>query len=123
MKKVLAFLAAAAVLCALFTGCRRSEKAVMSGRCLVTESGNCLIVNSSGEPIDMSNKSGNGSLFQGLETGCRIEITCGEVRTTYPGQTDVYSLRVLEKGSKKDIPQKVLDTLTDMGWKIVAFKA
>ena len=69
-----------------------------------------------GSPIQMDNRSGNEALFDGLQTGDKIKITCGPVRESYPGGTDVYKCILIEKGSFQNIPQNVYDSLKELGW-------
>jgi hypothetical protein len=88
----------------------------MTGRCLVSSSGDYLIVNDKGSPIVMSNRSNNESLFESLKTGDKIKITYDGLYQSYPLRTGVYSCKVLENGSIEDIPENILTSLKEMNW-------
>jgi len=91
----------------------------MTGRCLVSSSGAYLIVNEYGSPTVMHNQTNNAFLFEALQTGDKIKITHDEINLSYPGQTGVYSCKVLENGSIEDIPENALASLIEMNWVFV----
>jgi len=66
-------------------------------------------------PVVMSNQT-NRDLFKNLDTGDEILIVHGGVKESYPGGTGVYAVFKLDDGSIEDIPEKVLNDLTAMGW-------
>lgn len=88
----------------------------LTGRALVFEGGSCAILTEQNEVIVMADVSTAGGLFDGLHTGDRIAVTHGPIRETYPGQTDVDSLEILEHGSEDAIPTEPLELLESMGW-------
>lgn len=88
----------------------------VEGRVLIADNGSYLIILDDYSPIRMSDQSRGGGLFSDLQTGDRIRILHDEIKLSYPGQTDVYSLRVLEKGSIDDIPSDVISALKRIGW-------
>ena len=66
-------------------------------------------------PVVMSNRT-ERDLFKSLETGDKILFIHGGVKESYPGGTGVYGVFKLKSGSIEDIPQKLLNDLTAMGW-------
>ncbi|MBQ7929709.1 MAG: M56 family metallopeptidase, partial [Clostridia bacterium] len=54
--------------------------------------------------------------FEGLTDGDRIKIEISMIMTTYPGQTEVYSIEKLSDGERDDIDPVVLDSLRELGW-------
>ena len=51
-----------------------------------------------------------------MKIGDKIEITYDSIMETYPGKTQIYSCKLIEKDSVNDIPKDVLDKLQEMGW-------
>lgn len=66
-------------------------------------------------PVVMSNRT-ERELFKNLETGDKILFVHGGIKESYPAGTGVYAVFKLKKGSREDIPQKLLNDLTAMGW-------
>ncbi len=66
-------------------------------------------------PIVMSNRT-ERDLFKNLETGDKILFVHGGIKESYPAGTGVYAVFKLKSGSIEDIPQKLLNDLTAMGW-------
>ena len=66
-------------------------------------------------PIKMSDRAGR-DLFDGLDTGDRILVLHDGVAESYPAQSGAYAVFRLEDGAVSDIPQRVIDELTEMGW-------
>ena len=83
----------------------------VEGRVLIADNGSYLIILNDYSPIKMSDCSAGGDLFSDLQTGDRIRILHDGIRLSYPGQTGVYRLRLLEKGSIDDIPSDVINAL------------
>lgn len=133
MKKAFVFLTAACLIL-LFGSCTgapvepetstepqvRAGMQSLTGRALVFESGSCAILTEQNEVIVMADVSTAGGLFGGLHTGDRIAVNRGPVRETYPAQTDVDSLEILERGSEDAIPMEPLELLESMGWTLAA---
>jgi hypothetical protein len=88
----------------------------LEGRVLAADNGSYLIILDDHSPIRMSDRTKKGGAFLDLQTGDKIRIFHNGVRLSYPGQTDVYHLRLLARGSAEDIPADVLDSLRQMGW-------
>jgi hypothetical protein len=92
----------------------------MTGNVLIGKNGSYLIITydgyPDGTPIEMRNGSENEALFDELQTGDKIEINISLVRESCPGSTDVYGLRLIEKGSIQDIPQHIYDSLKELNW-------
>ena len=85
-----------------------------TGRYLEADNGShIMVVNNS--PTVMSS-SNNRNIFKNLETGDKILVVHGAVAESYPGQTRAHAVFKLGSGSISDIPQNVIDSLTELGW-------
>lgn len=104
------------LLCALFLLAGCGGKSAMTGRYLLAESGAALLVTEDGEPVTLSDQSQNGALFQGLNSGDRIQITHDGIAESYPAQTGAYTCKLLERGTLEDIPEETLASLEELGW-------
>ena len=74
-------------------------------------------------PIIMSNRKDKEGLFSGLGTGDKILIFHDGIAETYPGRTGAYWCVKLEDGTQADIPEQVIEELTELGWTIVGNEA
>lgn len=74
-------------------------------------------------PIIMSNRKDKEGLFSGLGTGDKILIFHDGIADTYPGRTGAYWCVKLEDGTQADIPEQVIEELTELGWTIVGNEA
>ena len=92
-----------------------SISTVVEGR-FISGKNSAIIIDSSGTPIVMVNKSGDNDIFDGFYSGDKIAVTCGLIRETYPASTDEYSCKFLEAGGFSDIPNDTMKQLKDMGW-------
>ncbi len=92
------------------------------GRCLVADNGSCMFINGN-SPIIMSNRKDKEGLFSGLGTGDKILIFHDGIADTYPGRTGAYWCVKLEDGTQADIPEQVIEELTELGWTIVGNEA
>ena len=118
-KKTVFFIAMAVVLAVIFltVGIQSAVRyGFLEGRVLITDDGSCLIVLDDYSPILMSDRSRNGGLLLGLQTGDKVRILHDGVRLSYPGQTNIYRLRLLERGTRDDIPDEVFRALEQLGW-------
>ena len=88
----------------------------LEGCVLIADNGSYLIVLDDHSPIKMSDRSKDGGAFLDLQTGDRIRVLHDGIRESYPGQTGVYRVRLLERGSIDDIPSDVLEALRQLGW-------
>ena len=84
------------------------------GRFLRSDSGRPMIV-CDHSPNSMSTRT-ERDIFRNLETGDKIWVLHSAVAESYPGKMRVYAVIRLGKGSIDDIPQRVLDSLRDLGW-------
>ena len=105
----------------LISGCKTIGKGTATGRYIRgTENFHLILIEEgySGpiSPCTMYNTTGNDSIFDSLQTGDKIRITCDGYRETYPLQTDIYSLKKLENGNINDIPKEHIQFLTENGW-------
>ena len=88
------------------------------GRCLVADNGSYLFIDGN-SPIVMSNRKDKEGLFSGLETGDKILLLHDGIAESYPGRTGAYWCIKLEDGTQADIPEQVMEELTELGWSIV----
>lgn len=88
----------------------------LEGRVLIADNGSYLIILNDHSPIKMSDQTRKGEAFFDLQTGDKIRILHNGVLLSYPGQTGVYYVRLLERGSAEDIPTDVLEALRQLGW-------
>ena len=88
----------------------------LEGRVLIADNGSYLIILNDHSPIKMSDQTRKGEAFFDLQTGDKIRILHNGVLLSYPGQTGVYYVRLLERGSAEDIPSDVLESLRQLGW-------
>lgn len=88
----------------------------LEGRVLVADNGSYLIILNDHSPIKMTDCTRKGEAFLDLQTGDKIRILHNGVLLSYPGQTGVYHVRLLERGSAEDIPPDVLESLRKLGW-------
>ena len=104
------------IICLLYTSVPPGGAALspMEGYYLKTTGGDMIVCKDG--PCVMRNESGNDGMFDGLRNGDRIEVTYEYVLETYPGKMPVYSCKLLERGSIEDIPEDVLESLSELGW-------
>ena len=104
------------------SGCHSSDliRSTATGRYIRGRSGAHLILIEEGysgtAACTMGNQTGDETIFDALQTGDRIRITCDNFRETYPLQTTVFSCKKLESGNINDIPQEHIEYLTERGW-------
>lgn len=99
----------------MFSGCSRG-KLTMTGRCLVAANGAYIIFDANDMPVVMRNQSNDKALFNGLHTGDKIKITHDGIHAGNPGQADVSSCSIIERGSLEDVPQNSRDEWKAQGW-------
>ena len=85
-----------------------------TGRYLEANNGSDIMVVDN-SPNVMLNRT-NRDIFKNLKTGDKILVIHGATAESYPGQTGVYAIFKLGGGSISDIPQAVIDSLTELGW-------
>lgn len=88
---------------------------VSKGRVLITDNNSHMIIIDN-SPIVMSNQSKNEKIFEGLTNGDEIMIVHDGIQESYPGGTGVYFCKKLADGEYKDLPEKTLLSLAEMGW-------
>lgn len=115
MKRI--FIAAAAVLLlalAVLWGASRRSLSFSVGHCLVSDSGShMLVVDNS--PIQLSDRTKNGRLLEGLSSGDKVLVLHDGVAESYPARTGVYGVWKLRGGSIEDVSVSVLESLMDLG--------
>ncbi len=116
MKKFILLISCTISILILLSACTSSENSTIIGRYLENKNGSHMIIDESSGPIVMTNQSKKDTLFDNLQTGDKIKITCSAVAESYPGQCGVYELKLIERGTIEDIPKAILDILKEMGW-------
>ncbi|HBA46327.1 MAG TPA: hypothetical protein DCZ91_00700 [Lachnospiraceae bacterium] len=72
----------------------------------------------SGEPVIMLCPEGKDNMLSKLKTGDKILIVHnGTMMLSYPAQMNVYFCIRLKKGDVSDVPEGVMESLEEMGWK------
>ena len=87
---------------------------ISQGRYLEAKNGQSMFIRDN-SPIQMSNRTGK-DIFDRLEVGDKILVIHDGIAETYPGKTGVYAVFKLGDGSTDDIPQTVVNGLTELGW-------
>lgn len=107
-----------AIFCGLLplSACSGSSTSILTGWYLEAENGSVLMVTADNEPLSLSDRSRDGTLFEGLDDGDFIEITHDAIAETYPGQAGVYTCKKLLDGSFEDVPADAVADLTEMGY-------
>ena len=116
MKKILRCFSLLILSMVTFIGCSGSGKNSMSGISLRSTNGISFIIDEDNFPITMGNNAGKEDAFDDLKNGDKIEITYDSINETYPWETNVYSYKLIERGSIDNIPKEVLDKLEEMGY-------
>lgn len=88
-----------------------------AGRCIKAENGSCMLLMDN-SPVVLSNHTLSTHPFSNYHTGDLLLVLHDGVQETYPGGTGAYLTLRLQKGSAGDIPQPVLDALSELGWLI-----
>lgn len=83
------------------------------GRCLIANNDSYMLIDDN-SPIVMSTNHTN--IFRNLTTGDKILVIHSVVNESYPGGTGAYFCMKLADGDISDIPDQVIETLTEMGW-------
>ena len=85
-----------------------------TGRCLVVDADRVMLIQDN-SPIVMHPRT-SAWMLEGLATGDEILVLHDGIRESYPGSTGVYAVVRLGGGSIGDIPEVVIDQLTELGW-------
>ena len=90
-------------------------KDISSGTCLIADNGSCILVVGS-EPIRLSDRSANDKMLDKFETGDKLMVLHSLVQETYPASAGAYICVKTGEGSIADIPDVVIQGLTELGW-------
>ena len=93
-----------------------NKKKVMIGVYLKSNNESNIIIAEDNGPIVMYNKTGKENIFDNLKSGDKIRITYDSIMETYPARTQIYSCKLIEKGTLDNIPKDTLNKLQEMGW-------
>ena len=88
------------------------------GRVLSANNSMMLVLDNS--PIQMSCRTDDGKMFAKLTDGDKVLVLHDGIAESYPGKTGVYGIFKLEDGSITDIPDGIIESLTELGWRITA---
>lgn len=116
MKKLLVYFLLLILSTILLVGCSENSRNYMTGIYLRSTNGSDIIVSDDSATTVMSNKTGDENIFDDLKSGDKIEIIYDSIMETYPSKTQIYSCKLIERGSIDNIPKDVLDKLQEMGW-------
>lgn len=119
-KRIISFLCALLILtacmfCTLYYLGQRGLS-ITEARCAVTDNGSYLMIREN-SPIVMHSK--NEKHFNNIDTGDRILVFHDGVNESYPGSTGVYAVFKLGEGKVSDIPDTVLESLSELGWSVL----
>lgn len=92
------------------------ETAEYEGRYLKTKDGEDMIVIDGQGPVILTDKSGDGNLFDGLEDGDLVTMDLGPIRESCPGSAEAYTCTLTGRGQIDDIDGDVLKRLQELGW-------
>lgn len=93
-----------------------NKKNPMIGIYLKSTNENNIIISEDAGPILMYNKTNKENIFDTLKSGDKIKITYDSIMETYPGTTQIYSCKLIEKGNLDNIQKDTLEKLQEMGW-------
>lgn len=106
----------AVILCATYFALMHNKMFTVA-RIIKTETDSFLWVTEEQGPTEITQKGLCD--FNGIDTGDKVLLVCeNAVLETYPGQNTVYYCKKLEDGTRNDLPQTLLKSLEEMGWKI-----
>lgn len=105
------------LLCALLLAACGGRSTTLEGRYLRAAGGVSLIITEDNGPVVLSDRSGDGGLFDGLNSGDLIAVTYdGGIAESYPGQAGAYACKLLESGTLEDVPEETLAGLEELGY-------
>ena len=87
-----------------------------TGRFLATDNGAYMMVNQYGA-ISLSAVGDRDGLFEGLENGDKILVLHDLILESYPAQTGAYRVFKLSDGTINDVPEDILTSLVELGWR------
>lgn len=96
--------------------CVSGRKGLSTGRYLLADNGSHILIDASGGPIVMGDRTSGGQLFSGLEDGDRILVLHDGVAESYPARSGGYWCLRLSHGTRADLPEDTLAQLTQLGW-------
>lgn len=113
-KRAAIILCAAVMLIAAAAAVLMHGKSIDTARCIVADNGTCIWARGSNGAIVMR---GDDGMFSSVTTGDKVLIIHdNQIEEIYPGQVRVYFCIKLEDGSREDIPESTLSSLSELGW-------
>lgn len=88
---------------------------IHTGVVLKSDNGTCFLV-SHNSPIRLCDYSQEGRQYDHLSDGDKILVFHNGINESYPASTFSYLTIKLDDGSIEDVPQGVIDSLTQLGW-------
>lgn len=88
---------------------------ITEGRCLITATGSYMLIDENNSPIEMSSRS-EKDIFADISSGDEIFVIHDGIQESYPAGTGVYYCKKLSDGKPEDIPNSVIESLTELGW-------
>ena len=99
-----------------FTVIMLNSTTLIEGYSLKCENGSYMIVEENGSPICYKFNKALGTDVENLTNGDRILVISDLINESYPGSTSAYFIYKLEDGDVSDIPEKTLESLSELGW-------
>lgn len=87
-----------------------------TGRYLRAKNGEDLVVIECMGPVKVTDRSKDGRLFEDMNDGDLVKVRLGSIEETYPGQSEIFTCTLEEKGKIEDIDGNTLKQLQEMGW-------
>ena len=91
----------------------RNGLGVSEGRFLRADNGSTLLLDDHGATVLSAQRDG---MFDNLNNGDKILVIHDGIAESYPARTGAFFCFLQERGSEKDLPENVMDSLRELGW-------
>lgn len=113
---ILMLLAAAAALVACSRAAAEENSGTeIIGRFVRGENAYLIVDEKDGTPVSMTASGLDKDVFDSYSTGDRIRVVCSLIAETYPAQTDISHIELLEEGKPGDVPAEAMSKLRELG--------
>lgn len=105
--------------CILLAGlgwCLAHRVSVFTGRYLQAGNGAHIVVDRSGAPVILEDRTSRPALFDGLSDGDRVLVLCDGILDSYPARAYARFCVRLGGGAAADLPADTLRQLSELGW-------
>lgn len=86
---------------------------VSEGRFLRADNGSVLLLDDHGATVLSAQRDG---MFDNLNNGDKILVIHDGIAESYPARTNAFFCFLQDRGSEKDLPENVMDSLRQLGW-------